>query len=54
MILIGYSGHSYVVYGIFDALGIKVSGYFDNQEKAVNPYNLKYFGKEPSRKLLMF
>ena len=49
MILIGYSGHSYVVYGIFDALGIKVSGYFDNQEKAVNPYNLKYFGKETSQ-----
>ena len=54
MILIGYSGHSYVVYGIFDALGIKVSGYFDNQEKAVNPYNLKYLARKPPRRLLMF
>jgi len=48
MILIGYSGHSYVVHGIFDALGKKVIGYFDNQEKSTNPYHLKYFGKETS------
>ena len=48
MILIGYSGHSYVVLGIFDALGKKVTGYFDNQEKSTNPYQLKYLGKETS------
>ena len=48
MILIGYSGHSYVVYGIFDALGKNVTGYFDNEEKNTNPYNLKYLGKESS------
>ena len=48
MILIGYSGHSYVVHGIFDALGKEVTGYFDNQEKNTNPYNLKYLGKETS------
>ena len=48
MILIGYSGHSYVVHGIFDALDKKVTGYFDNEEKATNPYNLKYLGKETS------
>lgn len=48
MILIGYSGHSYVVYGIFEALGKKISGYFDNEEKAFNPYHLKYLGKESS------
>ena len=48
MILIGYSGHSYVVHGIFDALGIKVIGYFDKEEKHYNPYGLKYFGKESS------
>jgi methionyl-tRNA formyltransferase len=48
MILIGYSGHSYVVHGIFDALGKKIVGYFENEEKSVNPYNLKYFGTEYS------
>jgi len=49
MILIGYSGHSYVVHGIFTALGKKVIGYFDKEEKSINPYNLKYFGKESSQ-----
>ena len=49
MILIGYSGHSYVVHGIFDALGKKVTGYFDNEEKSTNPYQLKYLGKETSQ-----
>ncbi|MEP7163371.1 MAG: NeuD/PglB/VioB family sugar acetyltransferase [Ferruginibacter sp.] len=48
MILIGYSGHSYVVHGIFVALGKKVTGYFDNEEKSTNPYNLIYYGKETS------
>lgn len=48
MILIGYSGHSYVVHGIFEALGKQVTGYFDNEEKAINPYRLKYLGKETS------
>ncbi len=48
MILIGYSGHSYVVNGIFEALGKKVVGYFDNEEKSLNPYQLKYLGKETS------
>ena len=48
MILIGYSGHSYVVHAIFDAQGKKVLGYFDKEEKKYNPYNLKYFGKESS------
>lgn len=48
MILIGYSGHSYVVNGIFSALGKKVSGYFDNEEKAFNPFGLQYLGTEKS------
>jgi len=48
MILIGYSGHSYVVYGIFDAQGKKVTGYFDLEEKTFNPFNLQYLGKDDS------
>lgn len=52
MILIGYSGHSYVVKGIFDILGKKVIGYFDNEEKNTNPYDLKYFGKETSEEAI--
>jgi sugar O-acyltransferase (sialic acid O-acetyltransferase NeuD family) len=48
MVLIGYSGHAFVVYGIFNAAGKKVIGYCDNEEKIYNPFSLKYFGKESS------
>lgn len=48
MILIGYSGHSYVINGILQKLGIKTTGYCDNEEKKSNPFSLKYFGSELS------
>jgi sugar O-acyltransferase (sialic acid O-acetyltransferase NeuD family) len=46
MILIGYSGHAFVVYGILKNAGIHVTGYCDNEEKKVNPFQLAYLGKE--------
>jgi len=48
MILIGYSGHSYVINGILHALGLKATGYCDNEEKKFNPFSLKYFNRETS------
>jgi sugar O-acyltransferase (sialic acid O-acetyltransferase NeuD family) len=48
MILIGYSGHSFVVYGILHAAGKKVIGYCDTTEKEYNPFNLFYYGTENS------
>ena len=48
MILIGYSGHAFVVYGIFKAAGKKVAGYCDVAEKEFNPFGLAYFGTENS------
>ena len=48
MILIGYSGHAFVVYGIFKAAGISVTGYCDKIERAYNPFLLYYFGPEES------
>ncbi|MFT3909261.1 MAG: acetyltransferase [Ferruginibacter sp.] len=48
MILIGYSGHSYVINGILRSLGLKVTGYCDNEEKKYNPFSLKYLQKETS------
>jgi sugar O-acyltransferase (sialic acid O-acetyltransferase NeuD family) len=48
MILIGYSGHSYVINGILKSLGLKVTGYCDNEEKKYNPFSLKYFDRETS------
>jgi sugar O-acyltransferase (sialic acid O-acetyltransferase NeuD family) len=48
MILIGYSGHAFVICGIFKAAGKKVIGYCDVDEKEYNPFNLQYFGPENS------
>jgi len=48
MILIGYSGHSYVIHGIFSSKGIAITGYCDNEEKKNNPFFLTYYGKELS------
>lgn len=48
MILIGYSGHAFVVYGILKAAGKKVIGYCDVTEKEDNPFDLTYFGTETS------
>jgi sugar O-acyltransferase (sialic acid O-acetyltransferase NeuD family) len=50
MILIGYSGHAFVVYGIMRSAGSPVTGYCDVAEKEYNPFNLPYFGSENSEK----
>ena len=46
VIMIGYSGHAYV--SIENALlnGYEVMGYCETEEKAENPYNLPFLGKE--------
>ena len=46
MVLIGYSGHAFVVYGIFKNAGKEVTGYCDKQEKEYNPFALNYLGQE--------
>jgi sugar O-acyltransferase (sialic acid O-acetyltransferase NeuD family) len=48
MILIGYSGHAFVVYGIVNAIGKKITGYCDTEQKQYNPFNLTFIGKEDS------
>lgn len=48
MILIGYSGHAFVVYSIFHSAGKKLYGYCDMEEKEYNPFKLSWFGKEDS------
>ena len=44
--LIGYSGHSYVV--LESAIGNKWEpiGYYETNEKQINPFHLKYLGSE--------
>lgn len=48
MILIGYSGHAFVVYGILNSTGKKVTGYCDKEEKQSNPFGLDFSGPESS------
>lgn len=48
MVLIGYSGHAFVVYGILQAAGKKITGYCDVTEKGTNPFGLRYLGTENS------
>lgn len=46
MIIIGYSGHAFVSCGILKAAGQPITGYCDKEEKAYNPFGLKYYGSE--------
>lgn len=45
-ILIGYSGHSYVVADAIYSSGGMIKGYCDNKVKSVNPFDLEYLGQE--------
>jgi sugar O-acyltransferase (sialic acid O-acetyltransferase NeuD family) len=46
IVIIGYSGHAYVVIDALQVAGKRVTAYCDQEEKAVNPFNLIYLGKE--------
>jgi sugar O-acyltransferase (sialic acid O-acetyltransferase NeuD family) len=46
IVLIGYSGHSYVVYDILTRMGRKISAYFDKRRADKNPFELEYLGGE--------
>lgn len=46
VVLIGYSGHSYVVADIFYSQNQEIIAYCDTIKKDVNPYNLAYWGSE--------
>lgn len=45
-IMLGYSGHGYVVAEATILLGFKIVGYAENNEQLNNPYNLNYLGDE--------
>lgn len=51
-VIIGYSGHSYVVHDIFTRMGYEVIYYCDREEKDLNPFNLIYLGDETYEKSL--
>jgi sugar O-acyltransferase (sialic acid O-acetyltransferase NeuD family) len=45
-IIIGYSGHAYVVLNILMSQYYPIIGYCDSTEKTYNPFNINYLGKE--------
>ncbi len=45
-IIIGYSGHAFVAIDILELCGYSFLGYCENDEKQLNPFSLKYLGKE--------
>lgn len=49
IILIGYSGHAYVVHGIFASTNKIVWAYCDSAIKENNPFNLQYLGTENAK-----
>ncbi len=44
--LIGYSGHAFVTIESALASKLRIKGYFEAEEKKLNPFNLKFIGKE--------
>jgi sugar O-acyltransferase (sialic acid O-acetyltransferase NeuD family) len=48
IVLIAYSGHSFVVYDILKSQNEVITSYCDSEEKANNPFLLQYLGKESS------
>ena len=52
VVIIGYSCHAFVVCDIFISMGWQISGYCDIEKKKLNPYHLRYLGKESDAKVL--
>lgn len=51
VVIIGYSGHSFVVCDIFKLLEFDILGYFELNEMDYNPFNLTYLGSESTIKV---
>ena len=46
VVIVGYSGHAYVIIDIFHSAGRIVTAYCDSEQKQSNPYHLNYLGQE--------
>ncbi len=51
VVLLGYSGHSYVIAEILQLSGYIISGYCEKTETINNPFNLDYLGYEANNKV---
>lgn len=46
IVVIGYSGHAYVVIDAAEKAGLQVKAYAEKEERAQNPFKLEYLGFE--------
>lgn len=53
-ILIGYSGHSYVVADAYLKGGGVLKYYLEKSEAVINPFNIEYLGKEEAPKIPIY
>ena len=44
VVIIGYSGHAYVVIEAAKEMGIIIKGYAEKDKLNLNPFGLKYYG----------
>jgi sugar O-acyltransferase (sialic acid O-acetyltransferase NeuD family) len=54
LVLIGYSGHAWVVCDVLQSMGLACTAYCEVFEKAANPFGLAYLGAEYSEKALAY
>ena len=54
IIIVGYSGHAYVVIDTLIDLGTKILGYTEKKELSANPFDLNYLGYENDLKFPFF
>ena len=47
IIIMGYSGHGFVICDVCERNNLTIIGYCDNEEKMLNPYELLYLGRFP-------
>jgi len=52
MIIVGYSGHAYVVIDVLNSNNVKVSSYIEFEENQANPYNLEYIGSQKNDRVI--
>ena len=52
VVVIGYSGHSYVAIDVLSKMGMTIVGYLEKKEKAENPFQLKFLGDDNDAKIL--
>ena len=52
VIILGYSGHAYVLCDIFLSMNWKVKAYCESEEKNQNPFKLAYWGHEDKEEVI--